>query len=96
MMQCQVALVPRRQWCIGQLAAFRGGTRHSDKTQDGTLRRAHHLPMVETPKHAPDGWLESLERSEAQLAAGEIVSGDNVMRELHASVARMEAKRAAK
>ena len=43
----------------------------------------------------PAGWLEALARSEAQLAAGEIVTGDDIMRELHESVARLEAKRAA-
>lgn len=48
------------------------------------------------PQPTPAGWLEVLERSEAQLVAGEAVSGNDVIRELHASVARMEAKRAAK
>ena len=40
--------------------------------------------------------LASLARSEAQLAAGQIVSGDEVLRELDESIARMEARRAAK
>ena len=35
----------------------------------------------------------ALERSEAQFAAGEIVSGDEVLRELDESVARMKVKR---
>lgn len=48
------------------------------------------------PQSAPSGWLDALKRSEAQLAAGEIVSGEDVIRELHASIARMEAKRAAR
>jgi len=34
--------------------------------------------------------LEALAESEAQLAAGQIVSGDEIMRELHESIARME------
>jgi hypothetical protein len=38
--------------------------------------------------------LASLARSEAELAAGQIVSGDEVLRELDESIARMEAKRA--
>ncbi len=38
--------------------------------------------------------LASLARSEAELAAGQIVSGDDVSRELDANIARMEAKRA--
>ena len=35
----------------------------------------------------------ALERSEAEFAAGQIVSGDEVLRELDESIARMEAKR---
>jgi hypothetical protein len=38
--------------------------------------------------------LASLARSEAELAAGQIVSGDEVLRELDESTAGMEAKRA--
>jgi hypothetical protein len=34
----------------------------------------------------------ALERSDAQYAAGEIVSGDEVLRELDESIARMKAK----
>ena len=36
--------------------------------------------------------LASLARSEAELAAGQIVSGDEVLRELDESIASMEAK----
>jgi hypothetical protein len=42
------------------------------------------------------GWLEALAESEAQLAAGQIVSGEEVMRELRESIDRLEVKRAAK
>jgi hypothetical protein len=38
--------------------------------------------------------LASLARSDADLAAGRIVSGDEVLRELDESIARIEAKRA--
>ena len=38
--------------------------------------------------------LASLARSEAELAARQIVSGDEVLRELDESIARMEAKHA--
>jgi hypothetical protein len=38
--------------------------------------------------------LASLARSEAELASGQIVSGDEVLRELDESIARMEARRA--
>jgi hypothetical protein len=42
----------------------------------------------------PPGWLEILEESEAELAAGQIVSGEAVHRELRESIARLEAKAA--
>jgi len=45
---------------------------------------------------APAGWIEALDRSEAQLAAGETISGEEVMRELRDSIDRMEAKHAGK
>jgi hypothetical protein len=48
---------------------------------------------VETRK-APAGWLESLERSEAQLARGETVPLEPVLELMRASIARMEGKRA--
>jgi hypothetical protein len=49
--------------------------------------------MVDTANRAeaPEGWLEALAESEAQLAAGQIVSGYEIMRELHESIARLEA-----
>jgi hypothetical protein len=49
-----------------------------------------------TPAIAPSGWLEALAESEAELAAGLTVPGDEIMRELHESIARLEAKRAGK
>ncbi len=48
---------------------------------------------AETRK-APAGWLEALERSEAQLARGETVPLEPVLDLMRASIARMEAKRA--
>lgn len=44
---------------------------------------------------APSEWLAALDRADAQYAAGDLVSGDDIMRELHETIARMEAKRAA-
>ena len=43
---------------------------------------------------APAGWLQALERSEAQIAAGETVSLAPVLNLMRESIARMEAKRA--
>jgi hypothetical protein len=39
----------------------------------------------------PSGWADALADSEADLAAGRIVSGDAVMRELGEALARPEA-----
>ena len=39
----------------------------------------------------PAGWLEALAESRAELAAGLTVLGHEVMRELYASIARLEA-----
>jgi hypothetical protein len=60
--------------------------------------------MTDTPRHKrPADWdppmpneaelLASLARSEAEFASGLLVSGDEVLRELDDSIARMEAKR---
>jgi hypothetical protein len=60
--------------------------------------------MDDTPRHKlPADWdppmpseaelLASLARSDAEFAAGQFVSGDEVLRELDESIARMEAKR---
>lgn len=45
---------------------------------------------------APAGWLEILEESDADLAAGRTVSSDVVMRDLKDSLDRLEAKASAK
>jgi hypothetical protein len=46
------------------------------------------------PPDAPPGWAEALDESVAELAAGvPTVPGEEVMRELRESIARMEAKR---
>jgi hypothetical protein len=56
----------------------------------------YHHPMDDNSltKQPPSGWLEALARSEAQVAAGQIVSGEAIMRELDESIARLESKRA--
>jgi hypothetical protein len=55
-------------------------------------------PMDETPTPAtaPAEWLEALAESDAQLAAGQIVGGEDVMRELDECIAQLEAKRMAR
>jgi hypothetical protein len=49
-----------------------------------------------TPNVAPDEWLDALAESDADLAAGRIVPGDVVLRDLKDSLARLEAKAAAR
>lgn len=55
---------------------------------------AYYLPMVDNPTFtpAPAGWLEVLAESEAELAAGLTVDGDQIVRELYAAADRLEAK----
>jgi hypothetical protein len=43
-------------------------------------------------RKVPARWLEALEGSRAELAAGLIVPGDEVMRELYESIARLETR----
>ena len=49
-----------------------------------------------TPATAPAEWLDALAESEADLAAGRIVPGHAVMRDLRDGLARLEVKAAAK
>jgi hypothetical protein len=70
------------------------------------VRTAYFLPPLDDTPHLrhPADWeppvrgeaelLASLARSDAELAAGQIVSGDEVLRDLDESIARMDAKRA--
>jgi len=51
------------------------------------------LPADETEqKAAPADWVESLERSEAQIAAGLTLPLEPVLDRMRATIARMEAK----
>jgi hypothetical protein len=56
---------------------------------------AYPSPMDDNLPHpqAPAGWLEILEESEAELAAGLTVSGEVVRQMLRDSLARLEARR---
>ena len=45
----------------------------------------------DAPHPVPAGWLEALERSEADLAAGRTVPGEVVMERLRQTIAEMEA-----
>jgi hypothetical protein len=56
---------------------------------------AYHPVMEKQPDNAPSAWLEILEESEAELAAGLTVPRETVHRELQESIARLEAKAAA-
>jgi predicted transcriptional regulator len=50
--------------------------------------------MDDTPtraRSAPAEWLEAIADGEADLAAGRIVPGEQIMRELRESLARLEA-----
>ena len=50
--------------------------------------------MDTIPEKMPPGWvMESLERSEAQIAAGQTVPLEPVLDRLRASIARMQGKR---
>jgi hypothetical protein len=41
---------------------------------------------------APAGWIEALDRSEAELAAGQTVPASDIREMLRAALARLEAK----
>jgi hypothetical protein len=60
---------------------------------DDTPHRTHPADW-EPPMPSEAELLASFARSEAELAAGTVVSGDEMLRELDDSIARMEAKRA--
>ena len=45
-----------------------------------------------TTRPVPFGWLEDLAESRAELAAGLTVPGEEVMRALYESIARLEAR----
>jgi hypothetical protein len=44
------------------------------------------------PSPAPASWIEALAESEADIEAGRIVSGKDVMRDLHDGLAGLEAQ----
>jgi len=50
----------------------------------------------DTPRPPPAGWLEALERSEADLAAGRTVPLEPALERMRDSIKRMEARRAAR
>jgi hypothetical protein len=61
---------------------------------DSATRRCHIQRMAD---HDPtnltlDDWITALDRSDADIDAGDIVPGETVLAELRASIARMEAK----
>jgi hypothetical protein len=48
------------------------------------------------PLPAPPGWLEALDRAEADVAAGRTVDAETIHTKLRAGIERMEARQAAK
>ena len=50
------------------------------------------MDEITTARPVPSGWLDAIAESEAELAAGLTVPGDEVMRELYESIARLEAR----
>jgi len=48
-----------------------------------------------TPQPLPSGWLEAIEESDAQLAAGQLVPLSLVLAEIQDTIAHIEAKLAA-
>ncbi len=46
------------------------------------------------PLSAPVGWLEALDRAEADVAAGRVVDGADIHADLTASIERMKRRRA--
>ena len=55
-------------------------------------RLAYNHCMSDPTKRPISDWLADLEISEAQAAAGDFVSGEEVLADLQASIARLEAK----
>ena len=64
--------------------------------EKGRTGYARPMDDIDTPDDAPRpppaGWLEALERSEADLAAGRVVPGEVVMERLRRTIAEMEAE----
>ena len=57
-----------------------------------TANREHNSRMRDLTNRPLADLLADLEISEAQLAAGDVISGEAVLAELRASIARLEAK----
>ncbi len=65
------------------------------QVMSNVLKQPQRRSVARAPgKPAPLGWEESLERSEAQIAAGLTVPLEPVLDRLRATIRRMEAKRA--
>jgi len=59
---------------------------------ESQLSAAYKPAMDTIPDKTPATWQEILEESEAELAAGQIISGEQVMRDLKDALARLESK----
>jgi len=50
------------------------------------------MDQAETPRRAPQAWLDAIARGEADVAAGRTIDFEDVMREFDAEDARLEAE----
>ncbi len=74
-----------------------GGSHKGNPELEHAARRSYHGRMDDTPNpvSAPAGWLEALDRAEEDVAAARTVAGDAVLRSLHETLAKMEARETA-
>ncbi len=57
-----------------------------------TLRYHRGMDQDDAPRPVPPGWLEAMDESDAQLAAGQTVPGEPLLDELRRTAERLEAK----
>ena len=64
-------------------------------TLEAACRPRYDRRMTNVKDDAPLGWLDVLAESEADLAAGQIIPGDLIIRDLQGGLERLKAKAAA-
>ena len=87
-----------RRYLIVYTAPARWPRRAARERLEYPARTAYSLRMDNNPATGPvpAGWLEILAESEAELAAGLTVDGDQLIRELYAAAEQLEAAQAEK